>query len=382
MFSRGFVLANVANLTFFIGVTTFFVLPVHLEALGASRAQIGRVMGSFGLTSMLAIPLTGTLIDRFGRRPFMLLGGVLWALTSLSFSTVDRFGPILFALRMAQGVAFAFAFVATNAMVADLSPPRALGRAISIFGTTTLVTHAIGPVVGEAFLHTLGFRALCFASVASACAALVVYLVIPEPARPIASPDSRASAGLVALSMRPGAWSALVAGTASALAFGATTNFMPIFVHSRGLSSFSPFFTAYVVAAILVRLVSGGLGDRLGYRIVGASALTAFAIIVGGFASVHGMPLLVGLALAFGIAHGWTYPSLNALFLEGAPASARGRAMAAFNLSFNAGVTLAAFTGGEIAERFGYSAMWLVMATLPFLGVIALVLDRDRPSSG
>lgn len=380
LFSRGFVLANAANLTFFTGVTTFFVLPVHLEALGASRADVGRVMGSFGLTSMVAIPLTGTLIDRFGRRPFMLLGAILWGLTSLWFSTVDRFGPILFVLRMAQGIAFAFAFVATNALVADLSPPRALGRAISIFGTTTLVTHAVGPVVGEALLHELGFRALCFASVASACAALVVYVLLREPPRPGASPDSRASAGLVALSMRPGAWSALVAGTASALAFGATTNFMPIFVHSRGIPSFSPFFTAYVVSAIFVRLVSGGLGDRFGYRTVGSWSLAAFAVVVGGFAKVHATPLLVGLALAFGIAHGWTYPSLNALFLEGAPASARGRAMALFNLSFNAGVTLAAFSGGEIAEHFGYSAMWLVMAGFPFLGVLALVIDRKRAS--
>lgn len=378
LFSRGFVLANLANLTFFTGVTTFFVLPVYMETLGASRADVGHVMGSFGLTSIFAIPLTGTLIDRFGRRPFMITGAALWGLTSLVFSTVDHFGPLLFVLRMAQGIAFAFAFVATNAMIADLAPPRALGRAISIFGTTTLVTHAVGPVVGEAMLHTLGFRALCLASVASACAAIVVYLAISEPTRLAPSPESRAGAGLLALTKRRGARSALVGGTASAIAFGATTNFMPIFVHSRGIASFSPFFTGYVIAAILVRLTGGGLGDRLGHRLVAAWALSALALIVGGFAAVHGVPLLVALALSFGVAHGWTYPALNALFLEGTPASARGRAMSLYNLSFNAGVTVATFAGGEIAERLGYSAMWLVMAALPFLGVVALVVDRPK----
>jgi MFS family permease len=101
-----------------------------------------------------------------------------------------------------------------------------------------------------------------------------------------------------------------------------------------------------------------------------------FAIVVTCFSQVASTPMLVGLALAFGVAHGWTYPSLNALFLEDVPQGARGRAMALFSLSFNIGVLLAAFTGGELAERFGYSAMWQTMGALSGVGVAALWIDR------
>lgn len=377
LLSRGFVLANLANLTFFTGVTTFFVLPIHLEALGATRADVGHVMGSFGVTSVLAIPATGALIDRFGRKPFMLAGALFWGLSALAFSQVERFGASLYLLRMAQGASFSLAFVATNALAVEYAPAGAIGRAIAIFGTTTLVTHALGPTLGELMLGTVGFRTLCFASAGSAVAAMAVILAIDEPSRPPPSVGRSTTAGFGLLLRRPGAKGALFAGLTSALAFGAAMNFMPIFVRARGLSSVSPFFTGYVLSAILVRVVSGGLGDRLGHGRVGAAALTAFALVVGAFAFIHGKVLLVVLALAFGVAHGWTYPSLNALFLGGASASARGRAMALFNLSFNAGVTLAAFTGGEVAERFGYSAMWVLMAALPLLGVGGLLVDRS-----
>jgi MFS family permease len=378
LWSRGFLLANAANFLFFTGLTTFFVLPLHLENLGASRAEVGRVMGSFGFTTILAIPATGMLVDRFGRRPFMLAGGVMWVLAATAFSTVSRIGAPMFGLRMVQGVAFALAFVSTNALVADLAPPRALGRAISVFGTTTLATHALGPTVGEYILRTWGFRTLCAMSAGAAAAALVAYASMHEPARPPGRRGPADPAGtLLALASRPLSRSALGAGVASALAFGAAMNFMPIFVRARHLPSVAPFFGAYVLAAGSVRLLAGGLGDRVGYRRVAVFALGGFACTVAAFSQVRGIPLLVLLALGFGVTHGWTYPALNALFLDGVPPAARGRAMALYNLSFNLGITLAAFSGGEIAQRFGYSRMWMTMGALSLLGVVALLLDRQ-----
>jgi MFS family permease len=154
-------------------------------------------------------------------------------------------------------------------------------------------------------------------------------------------------------------------------------NFMPIFVHARGLPSFAAFFTAYVVSAIAVRLVAGSLGDRAGHRRVAAFSLLGLSGVVSALSLVHSTSLLVLLGLGFGVCHGWAYPSLNALFVAQAPAAARGRAMSLYNLSFNVGVTIAAFTGGEIAERFGYSAMWITMGGLASLGVLALVVDSD-----
>ena len=383
LLSRGFVVANLTNLLYFVGTTIFFVLPVHLEHLGASRAEVGRVMGSFGVASAIAIPTLGIVIDRIERRLFIVAGAVLWTAVALAFSAVSELNAGFYLLRAAQGTAFALAFVSANALILEVTPRAAMGRALSIFGTTTLTTHAVGPAFGEWILEKHGFQTLCYASAAATGLSALVALLIPRT-EPLPRPAGQAQSvdmGFIALCLRPQARSALVGGLTSALAFGAAMNFMPIFVHSRGIESFSPFFTAYVIAAIGVRVAAGGLGDRLGYRRVALGALSVFSVIVAGFAAIHHTVTLVILAFLFGIAHGWCYPSLNALFVTGAPERVRGRAMAAFNLSFNFGVTLAAFTGGEIAQRIGYSAMWITMGVLAFVGALALFWDR-APARG
>lgn len=382
LLSRNFVLATAANLVFFTSVTTFFVLPVYLEDLGASRAEVGRIMGAFGATSLFAIPLTGALVDRYGRRPFMILGGLIWCAVAFAFSTVDRLGPLVVLLRLVQGVGFSFAFVSTNVMIADLAPRGSLGRAIAIFGTTTLATHAIGPTLGEIIASRFGFRVLYLISAFIAAGALAVFTTVSEPERAPPSSPNPIPVRMLTLALRKGSTSALVGGLTSALAFGCAMNFMPIFTRARGLESYSPFFASYVVAAILVRLFAGGAGDHFGYRRVGAGALACFAATVAVLSVVRHTGELIAVGFVFGVTHGWAYPSLNALFVQDAPSRARGRAMALFNLSFNAGVTLAAFLGGEIAERAGYGVMWLTVAALSGVGALVLVIDRPRAAGG
>jgi predicted MFS family arabinose efflux permease len=52
--------------------------------------------------------------------------------------------------------------------------------------------------------------------------------------------------------------------------------------------------------------------------------------------------------------------------------------MAVFNLAFNVGITISAFAAGELAERLGYSWMWIVMGLMAAGGALALALDRSR----
>jgi len=377
-FTRRFLLASVANFVFFCAVTSFFSLPVHLEQLGASRAEIGRVMGIFGFASLVAIPATGVLVDRFGRRPFLLSGALGWIVLSLLFVLPEGLGVAFYVLRIAQGVSFSLAFVAMNALLVDLAPPGRLGRAIALFGATTLVAHAVGPALGEQIAIHWGFHRL-FELVA--LDGLVAFALFALVGRGEVRPASRERAmSMLGLALRPGARSALLGGLMTAVAFGTAIHFMPVFVRARGMSSHAPFFLTYVVAAIAVRFAAGGLSDRVGHRRVGVLSALVFSGSVMGFSGVNGTAALVLWSLLFGVSHGLAYPSLNALFVEGAPDGTRGRAMALFNLSFNVGITVAAFAAGEIAERSGYGAMWAATGAAVLLGVVGLLVDRTGPS--
>ncbi len=378
LLSPRFALATAGNVVFFVGVTSFFSLPVHLSALGANRADIGHVMGSFGIASLFAIPLTGAMADRFGRRRFMVTGALLSALFAAAWISVGSIGPWAYALRLLQGLAFSLTFVATNAVIVDLSPPRALGRSIALFGATTLSAHALGPAVGEWIAEHYGFSRLFWLAAGAFFLAAIAFAFLPDSERSHDAPGVRGP-GMLGLAFRRGATGALIAGFGTAITFGCAIHFMAVFVRARGLASHAPFFISYVIAAILVRVTAGGLGDRVGHRRVSAVASLGFAATALGFAWLSTERELIVLALAFGLSHGFAYPSANALFLEGAPDSMRGRGMALFNLSFNVGVTFAGFLAGEIAERFDWGAMWVTAALAALVGSLALVLDSPKP---
>lgn len=372
-------LATLANFCFFVSVTSFFTLPVHLEALGAGRAEVGRVMGSFGAVSLWAIPLTGALADRYGRRPFLALGALLWCAAALGFVLVRHLGALVYALRLLQGLGFSLVFVSTNALIVDLAPEGQLGRSIAIFGTATLAAHAVGPSVSELVTLQVAFAGLFVAAAVVAILALVLFWSVGETGSRRDPMEVRYST--LQMLRRPTALGALCAAFTAACGFGAAIHFMSVFVRARGLGVHTPFFVSYVVLAIAVRLVMGGLGDRIGHHRVAVVATFAFgcAVLTLGFTA---SPLALVLTGAiFGAAHGMSYPSLNALFVEGVPPSARARAMAAFNLAFNVGVTLAAFGAGELAERFGYTTMWFVFGAVALSGAFIATLDRPRPAA-
>src|SRR3989475_551514 len=63
-----------ANFCFFLTFASFFLLPLHVRALGGTERTIGLVMGTSGLAGLVSVLAVGALLDRFGRRIFLLAG--------------------------------------------------------------------------------------------------------------------------------------------------------------------------------------------------------------------------------------------------------------------------------------------------------------------
>src|SRR2546428_11891397 len=70
-----FARVTAANFCFFLTFASFFLLPLHVRALGGTERTIGVVMGTSGLAGLVSLLAVGALLDRFGRRIF-LLGGI------------------------------------------------------------------------------------------------------------------------------------------------------------------------------------------------------------------------------------------------------------------------------------------------------------------
>ncbi len=151
LFTRPFVQLALCELAYFAAAgLTIPITPLFAAGpLGANELWVGITVGAFSLSTILLRPWAGRAVDRRGRRP-LLIGGALLCAVTLAAHAVTTTLPVLIALRLVLGVAEAFFFVAAFAALADLAPPGRAGEALSFNSLALYLGIALGPVLGEA----------------------------------------------------------------------------------------------------------------------------------------------------------------------------------------------------------------------------------------
>lgn len=376
---RDFYLVTAANFVFFLNFASFFLLPVHLHDLGASPETIGYVMGTAGFAGIVVLPFLGVLLDRVDRRRFVIAGGVIMSAASYAYLLAPVPGPLVYVLRAVQGVAFTSAFVTASTLAAELAPPVMRGRALGLFGISTLLTHALAPAVGEVIARRYGFDALFAFAGTLGLGSVVLSSLVRAPRGRGHVHFPAPSAG--SLRREPVLWLSAATMTACGMGFGTVLTFVPTFVHVAGIERVAPFFLSYSLAAIGVRIVLGGLSDRVGRRPVLFPAMAVLALAIASLGAVGSIPALVAVGLAFGAGQGMVYPTANALMVDLSHAGNLGRVQTLFSGSFSVGVAISAFVFGGIIERFGYPVAFVAAASCVGVGMGLLWLAPPLSSA-
>ncbi|GIW42455.1 MAG: MFS transporter [Candidatus Binatia bacterium] len=366
MWPRGlppaFLRTTFVNFFFFLNFASFFLLPLHVRALGGSEATVGAVVGTAGIASLLSLPFVGSAIDRIGARRFLLLGTGTMGLAALGYLFVDELDVRIFVLRVVQGASFAAAFTAATTFAAELAPPGRRAAALGVFGLSTLLTHALAPVLGEELVRRGGFGRLFATAAGFAFLAFALALALPRrEGSATRRPESKARFARLQWVL---AFTMVFAG----MGFGTVVTFVPTFVRSENLGRVGAFFAAYTATAILVRVVGAGLSDAVGRRAVILPTLFALASSIFLLAFVRSRFALTLTGGLFGISQGLSYPTLHAFLVDLSDENQLGKAQALFNGSFNFGVTAGSFLFGWVAELYGHRPMFLAASLTPLLG--------------
>jgi MFS family permease len=311
----------------------------------------------------------------------ILLGSALNALAAFAFLWVSGLDGYLYGVRAVQGIGATLFFVGTSTLVADLSPPARMGQALGWFGSAALLMNAIATLVAERIAHDYGWSGvfLCAAGAGLVATALAVALREAQAPTTVQSSSTPAAENPSTESALRGRLPVLWASVAGGAAFGVMFTFTQPFALSLGDSHVGPLFAGYTATALLVRVAFGSLADRWGRARVGAAALAFYSLVVAVTAWLE-PGFLWALGLAFGLAHGAFYPSLNALALEGATHRQRGTITAYFIAAFNVGVLVVTFGLGQVAEQYGYPTVFLLVALLTASGCPLLFGQMRRRS--
>ncbi len=261
--SHGFAAGVLALLMGLQPITTDLMLP----ALPALASDLQAPMGQVQLTMsalILAFGLTqlvwGPLADRFGRRPVLLLGLVLYTLASLGAALAGSVAAVVLG-RALQGAAMSAVVVCGRAMVRDLYAPHeggmVMARALTGLGALAIAS----PLLGGALVAGFGWRAAVLAmGVVGAASGLFVALKLPETARhrrPEATQPGPLLRQIGATLRHPGfrAWALLVGCTYGGLfIFLAGSGFVLI-----GALGLSPALAGGVMSTCAMAYIAGTL---------------------------------------------------------------------------------------------------------------------------
>jgi MFS family permease len=366
----GFSALLVAQGCFGYAFSSFFLLPKFLVTVfSAGPSDIGRVAAAHGVTIVLLMPLIGAIVDRRGRRAFLTAGALLMATASFAIATVDQIGPMLFALRALQGLAFSMAFVGGATLAVDLAPPERLAQAIGIFGLTFLSMNAVAPAAVEEIAARVGWPAAF--RVAGASALLCALLSLRLSDREGGAGGLAPLPDLIAFALRPRQLLISLVIALSGAALGGLFNFYQPYALELGIRNLKSFFVAYATMAVVVRVGFGELIDRIGRRRVALVCLCSYVVILAAMTRLRPgtLPFFGG---AMGLTHGLYYPAFNALAAEGAAPNERGKMMGLFQGSWQIGFSLAQVGLGALAQRAGYPATFVAGSACALAALLAL----------
>lgn len=367
--AMNFNLITVSGFFFFCNFSSFFLLPVFIRGLGGGEAQIGYVMGSFGITSLLLLPFVSTLADRHGRKIFMTAGAFAMTSASVCFVFVEEVGYAIFALRLIQGAAFASFYTAALTMISDIAETDRLSERLGIFGGVTMLSYAAGPPVGEWIMHTHGGDGLFVYAAFFSFAAFVVSLFVREK-KTASRKDGKSFGDFFKLFAGKKYGIIFLSNLAMAVGLGSLLNFFAVFARENGFEA-SRFFLTYALTIISVRIFLSKFADKIGRKTVASPAIFLAASSLVLISQAHNEAQTVLFCFLFSAGYGLMFPALGAMVREKTQ-NGTAKAIGAFNSSFSLGINYAAFPLGIVAESAGLRVMYALAGLIVFAGFAAL----------
>jgi len=367
LFNRDFLLITLSSFLFFFNFHSFIILPIRIEDLGGTEAQIGFIMGMAAMATIITTPSVGIAIDRFGKKWFLAAGGIVLSLSTLPFAFLDTLDYWFPVLRVMHGAALSLCFVSAGTLIADVSSASKRSQAIGLFGIFSIINFALAPSVAKFFIGFYGFREFFVFDTFFGLLGFIIALFIKEP---VLSEAADKGGSYISVILERGVLIASSALFVAGMGFVTVISFVPVFAGRINVQQYEIFFIAYTISVITVRVFGGWIPDKYGKR---KSSIPAFfiycaGIIVIGISNNWSELLIAGVL--FGLGHGLFYPAVYALVIDLTSEINRGKAISICSVSFTFGGMVGVFIYGVVAEYWGFVRMFEILGIASVIGFL------------
>jgi MFS family permease len=378
--TRDFILGFFAQFAF---ITVFHLLiptlPIYLSRSGLKEAEIGVLIGIFFVSSLGLRPFVGKALSKIPEKSFMIVGGLLFTLTSFGYLLAPPFWPF-FIVRALQGIGLAFFHTASFTLIANISPEAHRGQSLSYFFLAPNVSLALAPSLGMSLVNHFGFPLLFWVCSGVSLCSLLIASRLGKREVPPPEDSSGAEAFLPSWDVLP----PCVVSFFNLIMWGAMTAFFPLYALNHGVANSGLFFTTIAVMFFLGRAFGGKILDLYSRERVIPSLLVTSAISMAILAFSKTLPMFILAAVIWGIGNALLQPAVMAYVLDRA-GSSTGPAIGMYTLVSDFGLGLGPAIMGIVIGLSSYPTMFLC---LTLTGIINLtyfyifVIKKGTPKPG
>ncbi len=380
LFTLNYLLICLASFAFFSSMQLLLpTLPLYILAIGGKESDIGIVAGAFTVTALSARPLIGWAVDTGGKKVFMLVGAVIFALASLLYIPINSI-PWLLGLRLFHGIGIAAFTTGVIALVADISPIMRRGEAMGYFGLSSNLSMALAPALGIIIMERFGFTPMFLVAAGCAAVALLLSLVVTDHRNTAPHPAAKMSWGsfFSRAALFPSALVLCLTAT-----YGMVVTFLPLYVIRNGMGNPGLFFTIFAAVLVVTRPTAGRLSDILGRKTIILPGMLLVALAMALFAAFPSAVMLAVAGVAYGAGFGAVHPTLLAWVIDRVPPDKRGAATATFTSAFDLGIGTSSVILGFVLEAAGFATMWALAGGVALIGcALALTIKQPKAVAG
>lgn len=367
LWTRDFIILLVmsfCNLTSMQFITS--VVALWVDSLGLSSNYTGIFTMCFTLPCIAGCLLWGRISQYTGRRILLILGSILFGITSFILPFTGPAIAFIVVLRIVQGIGYSAINNGMAGTQADVITPGRLGEGIGYFGMVQTLTLVIGPAVALAITNNFGFTPT-FLSMTGMCIVIFFGAVIlkvdisaaaiKESARKELAQGTETFKGLWKF-LEKGAIFPCVILLVSMSAFSSVNFYVTTYVADIGFGNASLFFIIYAVVEIIVINFIKKLSDKfsmLTFMIPGA-VLSAVGLFILSLAR-DTVVLFVAAAIV-GAGTAMIIPISQTAAFRGVSMSRRGMASATYYIAFDGGMCIGSVAWGYVVDFAGFRSMY------------------------
>lgn len=366
----------------------FLILPVFALFAkdlpgGEDHTLVGLTLGIYGLTqAVLMIPF-GMASDRFGRKPVIIAGLLIFALGSFLAAYADTLMGVMLG-RALQGAGAVSA--AVSALLADLTREEKRTQAMAMIGSTIGLSFAFSLAAGPVIYRWIGVPGMfALTGVLSLVAILVLKYVTPNPGHSAFHSDAQANPARLKDVVRNGELLRLNWGIfalhAAQMAMFTVVPFALVQAGNLDLEHHWQVYLPVLVGSLVLMVPAIIYGEKKGE--LKRVFVAAIALMVGAQAglalSMEFFWGLVGALFAYFVAFNVLEATLPSLISKIAPPEAKGTAMGVYNTSQALGLFFGGAVGGWLAQHQGFFAVFLFCGALMVVWLVLAMAMTPPP---